>query len=61
MGELGRLETALIFLVSLGGLLIGLIVLFRRLDWWIERFADLLMQRSERWREKALTKPSLEG
>jgi hypothetical protein len=44
MGELGRLETALIFLVRLGGLAIGLFVLFSRLDWWIERFADLMVQ-----------------
>ena len=54
-------ETALLCLVGLGGLLIGLIVFFSRLDWWIERFADLIVQRSERRREKALTKPGLDG
>ena len=58
---LGSTETALLSLLSLGGLLIGLIVFFSRLDWWIERFADLIVQRSERRREKALTKPSLDG
>jgi hypothetical protein len=61
MGDLGRLETALIFLVSLTGLAIGLFVLFSRLDWWIERFADLMVQRNARRREKALTKPTLDG
>jgi len=54
-------ETALLSLLSLGGLLIGLVLLFRKLDWWIERFADQIVQRSERRREKALTKPSLDG
>jgi hypothetical protein len=58
---LSSTATALLSLLSLGGLLIGLVVFFRRLDWWIERFADLIVQRSERRREKALTKPSLDG
>ena len=58
---LGSGATALLSLLSLGGLLIGLVVFFSRLDWWIERFADLIVQRSERRREKALTKPSLDG
>jgi len=58
---LGSTETALLSLLRLGGLLIGLAVLFSRLDWWIERFADLIVQRSGRRREKALTKPSLDG
>jgi len=54
-------ETALLCLLGLGGFLIGLVVLFSRLDWWIERFADLMVQRRERRREKALTKPGLDG
>jgi hypothetical protein len=58
---LSSTATALLSLLSLGGLLIGLVVFFSRLDWWIERFADLIVQRSERRREKALTKPSLDG
>jgi len=61
MGRLSGIETALIFLVSLSGLAIGLVVLFSRLDWWIEDFADLMVQRSERRRKKAPTKPRLEG
>jgi hypothetical protein len=52
---------ALILLVGLSGLAIGLVVLFSSLDWWIEYFADSMVQRSERRRKKALTKPSLEG
>jgi len=40
---------------------IGLVVLFSSLDWWIEHFADLMVRRSERRRKKALTRPSLEG
>ena len=58
---LSSTATALLSLLSLGGLLIGLVVFFSRLDWWIERFADLIMQRSERRHEKTLTKPSLDG
>ena len=61
MGGLSGIETALIFLVGLSGLAIGLVVLFSRLDWWIEYCADLMAQRSERRRKKALTRPSLEG
>jgi hypothetical protein len=61
MGGLSSTATALLSLLSLGGLLIGLVVFFSRLDWWIERFADLIVQRSERRRETALTKPSLDG
>jgi hypothetical protein len=59
--ELSSTATALLSLLSLGGLLIGLGVFLSRLDWWIERFADLIVQRSERRRETALTKPSLDG
>jgi hypothetical protein len=58
---LSSTETALLSLLGLGGLLVGLVVFFSRLDWWIERFADLMVQRSERRREKALTKPGLDG
>ena len=61
MGGLSSTATALLSLLSLGGLLIGLVVFFSRLDWWIERFADLIVQRSQRRRETALTKPSLDG
>ena len=61
MGGLSGIETALILLVGLSGLAIGLVVLFSSLDWWIEYFADSMVQRSERRRKKALTKPSLEG
>jgi hypothetical protein len=43
MGGLSGIETALIFLVGLSGLVIGLVVLFSRLDWWIEYFADLMV------------------
>jgi hypothetical protein len=60
-GLVGLSSTVTALLLSLGGLLIGLVVLFSRLDWWIERFADLIVQRSERRRETALTKPSLDG
>ena len=60
-GLVGLSSTATALLLSLGGLLIGLVVFFSRLDWWIERFADLIVQRSERRRETALTKPSLDG
>ena len=59
--ELGGMVMALILLVGLSGLAIGLMVLFSRVDWWIEYFADSMVQRSERRRRKALTKPSLEG
>jgi hypothetical protein len=61
MGGLSGIETALILLVGLSGLAIGLVVLFSSLDWWIEYCADSMVQRSERRRKKALTKPSLEG
>ena len=61
MGGLSGIETALIFVVGLGGLVIGLVVLFSSLDWWIEHFADLMVQRSARRRKKALTKASLDG
>jgi len=37
MGGLSGIETALIVLVSLSALAIVLVVLFSRLDWWIER------------------------
>ena len=50
MGERSGIETALIFLVGLSGLAILSVVLF---SGWIERFADLMAQRSERRREKA--------
>ena len=59
--EPGGTVMALILLVGLSGLAIGLMVLFSRVDWWIEYFADSMVQRSERRRRKALTKPSLEG
>jgi hypothetical protein len=58
MGEPSGIETALIFLVGLSGLAILLAVLF---SGWIERFADLMAQRSERRREKVRTKPTLDG
>jgi hypothetical protein len=58
MGERSGIETALIFLVGLSGLAILSVVLF---SGWIERFADLMAQRSERRREKALTEPTLDG
>jgi hypothetical protein len=57
MGELSSTETIPLFLLSFSGLLIGFFVLLRRLDRWIERLADLIVQRGERRREKALTKP----
>jgi hypothetical protein len=58
MGKRSGIETALIFLVGLSGLAILWVVLF---SGWIERFADLMAQRSERRREKALTEPTLDG
>jgi hypothetical protein len=61
MGGPSGIETAMILLVGLSGLAIGLVVLFSSLDWWIEYFPDSMVQRSERRRKKALTKPSLEG
>lgn len=60
MGELGWPETALLFLISLSGLAIGLFVLISGLDRWTDRFADLMVRRSERRREKERTKPTLD-
>ena len=57
MGERTGIEIALISLVGLSGLAILLVVIF---SGWIERLADLMAQRSERRREKALTEPTLD-
>jgi len=54
MGGLSGIETALVLLVGLSGLAIGLVVLFSSLDWWIEYFADSMVQRSERRRHRYL-------
>jgi hypothetical protein len=61
MGELGWPETAPLFLISLSGLAIGLFVLIKGLDRWTDRFADLMVRRSERRRAKEMTKPTLDG